>query len=249
MRAGRPTARTSRLIAAITSGVASAAVVITMPHTLAAWRTQPAPVAPGLAALSDQQLAALLPARNAFPADWTANDNYDSPDAFGYGRYHNIGVSDGYQPLECHEVAYGIRTGSRPSATVDEHDPADRSTSRIRSSDIRMRVAREFRPDVFDDARALVRRCGHFHARFPDFNFTTRIVDDTRPADAPQRFRYTVTVTWGQNPVHPIASRNYSYARFDHLIVSADATVGHEQMLDHFFADTVQRLTTVHLPQ
>lgn len=249
MSASRPSARTSRVIAAIMSGVSAAAVAITVPHTLAARWAQPPPVAPGLAALSDQQLAGLLPARNAFPAAWTSNDTYDSPDAFGYGRYHNIGVSDGYQPLECHEVAYGIRTGSHPSATVDEHDPADRSTSRSYSSDILMSVAREFRPDVFDDMRTLVRRCGHFHARFPDFDFTTRIVEDTRPADAPQRFRYTVTVTWGHNPVHPITSRDYAYARLDHLIVSAEATVGHEQMLDHFFADTVQRLTTVRVPQ
>jgi hypothetical protein len=111
-----------------------------------------------------------------------------------------------------------------------------------------MNVGREFRPEVFDDMRTLVLRCAHFHARFPGFDFTTRIVEDTRPADAPQRFRYTVTVTWGRNPVHPIATHHYAYARFDHLIVSADATVGHEQMLDHFFADTVQRLTTVRAP-
>jgi hypothetical protein len=248
MSAGRQGACTSRVIAAILSGVAAAAVAITVPHTLAVRRAQPPPVAPGLAALSDQQLADLLPARNAFPADWTPNHNYDSPDRFGYGRYHNIGVSDGYQPLECHEVAYGIRTGSYPAATVDEHDPADRSTSRIPSSDILMQVGREFRPDVFDDMRALVARCAHFHARFPDFDFTTRIVEDTRPADAPQRFRYTVTVTSGRNPVYPITSRDYAYARFDHLIVSANATVGHQQMLDHFFAATVQRLATAHAP-
>jgi hypothetical protein len=150
--------------------------------------------------------------------------------------------------VECHEVPNGLRTGSYPAATVDEHDPGDRSTSRIPSSDILMDVGREFRPEVFDDMRALVLRCAHFHARFPGLDFTTRIVEDTRLADAPQRFRFTVTVTWGRNPVHPITTHDYAYARFDHLIVSADATVGHEQMLDHFFADTVQRLTTARAP-
>ena len=244
MSVQRPGVRTSRVIAAIMSGIAVVAVAVTAPRTLAAWQAQTTPVAPGLAALSDQQLAGLLPAQNAFPAGWTPNQNYVSPNKFGYGRYHNIGASDGYQPLECHEVAYGIRTGSYPTATVDEHDPGDRSTSRYPSSDILMNVGREFRPDVFDEMRTLVLRCAHFHARFPDFDFTTRIVEDTRPADAPQRFRYTVTVTWGRNPVHPIASHHYAYARFDDLIVSANATAGHEAMLDHFFADTTQRLTT-----
>jgi hypothetical protein len=248
MSTHRPGTPTSRVIAVVMSGVAAAALAITVPYVLAARRAYTPRVAPGLAALSDQQLAGLLPARNAFPAGWTPNHNYDSPDRFGYGRSHNIGVSDGYQPFECHEVAYGIRTGSYPAATVDEHDPADRSTSRIHSSDILMQVGREFRPDVFDDMRALVARCAHFHARFPGFDFTTHIVEDTRPVDGPQRFRYTVTNSWGRNPVRTVGTHDYAYARFDHLIVSANATVGHQQMLDHFFAATVQRLTTLRAP-
>ncbi len=245
MRVWRPGVGACRMIAATMTVVAAAAVAVTVAHVRAGIRVHTPPAAPGLAALSDQQLAGLLPAGNAFPAGWTPNHSYVSPDGFGYSRYHNIGAADGYRPLACHEVAYGIRTGSRAAAIVDEHDPAGRSASRIPSSDILMNVGREFRPEVFDDMRDLVLRCPRIHARFPGFDFTTRIVEDTRPADAPQRFRYTVTVTSDREL---IATRDYAYARFDHLIVSAEATAGHERLLDHFMAETVQRLTTAGAP-
>lgn len=65
------------------------------------------------------------------------------------GRYHNICVSEDYQPLVCHEVAYRISTGSYASASVDEHDPADRLTSLISSSNRAMDVSRKFKPCVF----------------------------------------------------------------------------------------------------
>jgi hypothetical protein len=249
MSAGPPAVRRPRAIAAVMICVAAAAVAITVPHVVAAQHTQAPAPAPGLAALSDQQLAGLLPTSHEFPPGWTPNRQYTSADTFGYSRRSTTGHRDRYRPADCGAVAYGIYPGAYPSATVDEHDPADRSHSHLPASDIKMEVGREFNPDVFDQMRTLVLQCEHFHASNFGFDFTTSILEDTRPADAPQRFRYTMTVSWGQNPVHRLASDDYAYARFDHLIVSAKATAAHGPLLHQFFTDALRRITTVRVGQ
>jgi hypothetical protein len=232
----------ARLIAVMLCVIATAAVAITAPAVVAARRSgAPLPDAPGLAALSGHQLADLLPTQNDFPAGWTRKETFDAPEGFGYGGYHNIGAVDGYQPVECYEVAYGIRTGSYPAATVAEHDPADPSYLMSDSTDIRMEVGREFNPAVFDEMRSRVSRCLHFRVRFPGFLYTVRILEDSRPVGAPQRFRYSVTVTDEDNSAHTIATHYYSYARVSGLIVSGMGTTGHEHMLDRFFEDILHR--------
>jgi hypothetical protein len=239
----------SRLIAAVMCLIAAAAVAITVPRVVALRRgPAPLPIAPGLAASSDHQLAELLPAASSFPADWTPKKTYDSPDVFGYPGYHNAGADDGYEPVACYEVAYGARIGAFQAATVDEHDPADPGYLSDRS-DIRLSIGREFNPSVFDEMRTLATQCPHFHARFPGFDFTVRILEDTRPADGPQRFRYRVTITYGHDPVNTIGSDDYAYARISGLIVSGTATDGHQRLLDQLFGDTLRRADAAHTPQ
>lgn len=68
MRVWRPGVGACRMIAATMTVVAAAAVAVTVAHVRAGIRVHTPPAAPGLAALSDQQLAGLLPAGNAFPA-------------------------------------------------------------------------------------------------------------------------------------------------------------------------------------
>lgn len=59
--------------------LAVAAVVITAPAVLIAWRvgaSGPEPLAPGLAALSGKQLADLLPKQSDFPAGWSPKETH-----------------------------------------------------------------------------------------------------------------------------------------------------------------------------
>lgn len=235
--------RRAPLIAAALCVLAVAAVAITVPVVLTAGRASaPLPDAPGLAALSGRELAELLPPQSDFPAGWTRNKTFDSPDQFGYGRYHNVGFVDGYQPVECYPVAYGIQTGSLPAATVAEHDPADPPYRLPDSTDIQIAVGREFNSTVFDDTRTLVSRCSSFRNRFPGWVYTVHILEDLRPPGGPQRFRYTVTTTDPQNPADAISTDYYSYVRISGLILSGNTTGVHQQMLDTFFEDTLSRI-------
>ncbi|ORW03452.1 MULTISPECIES: hypothetical protein [Mycobacterium] len=243
--------RSAHLIAAAMCVLAIAAVAITIPAVLAARRhLSPLPVAPGLAALSDEQLAALLPNQSDFPAGWKRNDSFNSRNTFGYATYHNIGSIDGYEPVGCYEVAYGIMTGSFPAATVNEHDPADRS-SLPDHTNIGIEIGRQFAPSVFDDMRQLVARCAHFRDHFPGFTYTVRILEDSRPAGGPQRFRYNVTITdetaaavtdGKRAPPHVISTDYFSYAQISGLILSGSDDTGDEHRFDALF-DATQRRT------
>jgi hypothetical protein len=239
----------SRLIAAVMCVIAAAALAITVPRVVAQRRgPAPLPIAPGLAALNDHQLAELLPAASSFPGGWTPKKTYDSPGVFGYPGYHNTGADDGFEPVACHEVAYGARIGAFSAASVDEHDPTDSAYLSDRS-DIRLSIGREFNPSVFDEMRTLATQCPHFPARVPGFDFTVHIIEDIRSAAGPQRFRYRVTVTYGHSPVHVIGSDDYAYARISGLIVSGMATDGHRRLLDELFGDTLRRADAAHAPQ
>ncbi|MEE3067477.1 MAG: hypothetical protein VYA67_26680 [Actinomycetota bacterium] len=235
--------RWAPLIAAALCVLAVAALAITVPAVLTGLRARaPLPDAPGLAALSGRELAELLPRQSDFPAGWTRNKTFDSPDQFGYGRYHSVGAVDGYQPVECYETAYGIQTGSLPAATVAEHDPADPPYRLPDSTDIQIAVGREFNSAVFDDTRTLVSRCSSLHNRFPGWVYTVRILEDSRPPGGLQRFRYTVTTTDQQNPADTISTDYYSYVRMSGLMVSGNTTGVHQQMLDTFVEDTLRRV-------
>lgn len=68
----------SGLIAAALCVLATAAVLITAPAVHSALRSGASgrqPLAPRLAALSDQELAQLLPKQSEFPASWTVDDH------------------------------------------------------------------------------------------------------------------------------------------------------------------------------
>jgi hypothetical protein len=239
----------ARLITALMCIIAATALAITVPVVVAARRGQsPLPIAPGLAALNDHQLAKLLPAPTTFPDGWTAKKTYDSPDIFGYPGYHNTGAADGFAPVACHEIAYGARIGAFEATTVEEHDPADPAHMPDRT-DIRLSIGREFNTSVFDEMRTLASQCPHFRARNFGFDFTVHVLDDTHPADGPQRFRFNVIVSYGRNPVHTIAVDDYVYARISGLIVSGKATDGHQRLLDQLFNDTLRRIDTAHTAQ
>ena len=76
------------LIAIALCAITIAAVLIAIPTR--SWRSAgpptPDPLAPGLAALSDQQLADLLPKRAEFPASWTVKDEHSRPTRSGTQR-------------------------------------------------------------------------------------------------------------------------------------------------------------------
>lgn len=75
----------SGLIAAALCVLATAAVLITAPAVHSALRSGASgrqPLAPRLAALSDQELAQLLPKQSEFPASWTVDETTELSDTF-----------------------------------------------------------------------------------------------------------------------------------------------------------------------
>lgn len=237
-------------LAAALCVVALAAVAVTVPAVLTAWRARtPVAVAPGLAALSGGQLADLLPKQGDFPAGWTRIQKMDSPNDFGYGSYHNIGGVAGYQPVECSLAAYGIRTGSLFAASVAEHDPAGLSYLMPDRTDVQIAVGREFNATIFDDARRLVSRCSTFRDRFPGLVYTARILEDSRPSDGPERFRYAVTTSDKDQSGRPIATSFYSYVRVSGLILSGNASGAQQHVLDTLFDDTLRRIDATGHPR
>jgi hypothetical protein len=115
---------------------------------------------------------------------------------------------------------------------VDRHQ-------RCSSCHAQQRTDQRTAADAIDRCRA---------ARFPGTAFTARILEDSRPADAPQRFRYSVTATWGHNLVHALSTRDYAYAQVAGLIVTGMATSGYQRMLDRLFGDTLGRTESAHRP-
>lgn len=90
--------------AALLCLVAIAAVLATAPVALRHWRPTVQSLAPGLAALSDQQLADLLPKPADFPTTWTV-DTRTGADRFGYFRTQPFRSGDlDYDPPECANI-------------------------------------------------------------------------------------------------------------------------------------------------
>ncbi|HEY9304213.1 MAG TPA: hypothetical protein VIO95_07980 [Mycobacterium sp.] len=229
------TDRRSQLFAAALCVVAIIAVAITVPTALArhrAGRAGSGQLAPGLAALTDQQLGELVPRQSDFPAGWTPVHTYKPWDNFGYSRYHEMRNARAYRPSECFQVALGLATGSFGVATISEHDPADPS-SLPGSSDIRVEVGREFDPSVFDDMATRLPRCSHFIDEF-GYRNTVRILEDVHSADGQRHLRYSVTSDLGTD--------YYSYSRVSRLILTAEAKDGHQPLLDDLFENTLRRI-------
>lgn len=146
----------SGLIAAALCVLATAAVLITAPAVHSALRSGASgrqPLAPRLAALSDQELAQLLPKQSEFPASWTVDETTELSDTFGYFKYHVFDEGLGFDPIECFGVVGVASTGAFDAAQVFGHDPAAQ-VAVADGKDILLTVGREFDRSGFDASSA-----------------------------------------------------------------------------------------------
>lgn len=148
----------SGLIAAALCVLATAAVLITAPAVHSALRSGASgrqPLAPRLAALSDQELAQLLPKQSEFPASWTVDETTELSDTFGYFKYHVFDEGLGFDPIVCFGVVGVASTGTFDAAQVFGHDPAAQ-VAVADGKDILLTVGREFDRSGFDAFVGLV---------------------------------------------------------------------------------------------
>lgn len=238
-------------IAFLLCATASAAVVTAAPTVLdgrGAEPPAPDPVAPGLAALDDDELADLLPKRGNFPPGWAVRDVQQAAEYFGYSTTQPSGAGPDFTPPECFAVLAGALTGDIAAVEISGHDPADPAVFSDRR-DVRLRIGREYNPAGFDDVIALVSRCPRFDSSpvaRPQFGYTVRILEDSRPSEGPQRFRYAVTTQIGV-PGRATQSTDYfSYARMSGLILSGSGSDGHQRDFDASFDEALDRIRTAH---
>ncbi|OBJ69859.1 hypothetical protein [Mycobacterium sp. 1274756.6] len=242
------------LAAAMLCLLAAAAIAVTVPATVHSWREHhrgPDPLAPGLAALSDDELAALLPGAEDLPPDWVLTGSgrdvpayaSDDPPFFGYSRRGSSpgpGSIGGFTPPGCDRIITMVHTGGSRVAKSTARDLTDPAKTHD-GSDIRFFLEREYRPAGFEDMVALVTRCRHTEwatARF-DWRYTVEILEDSDPADGPRRFRYAVTTDTGEDPP---TTEYYSYARAANLILAGSGSAGHQQTFDALFDQTLDRI-------
>lgn len=223
--------------------LATAAVLITAPAVHSALRSGASgrqPLAPRLAALSDQELAQLLPKQSEFPASWTVDETTELSDTFGYFKYHVFDEGLGFDPIECFGVVGVASTGAFDAAQVFGHDPAAQ-VAVADGKDILLTVGREFDRSGFDAFVGLVSRCLRFGSAVAG-SYTVRILEDSRPTAGPQRFRYSLTTTISAEPADETRTDYYSYGRTSGLILTGSAGSGHQQALDALFDITLQRI-------
>lgn len=234
--------RATFFVVTLLCSVAIAAVLITAPVALRHWRKSTPSVAPGLAALSDQQLADLLPKPADFPTTWTVNTRTEGADRFGYFRtqpFHD-GALD-YDPAECANVD-GLAPGIAGGAEIAGLDPADRPERFGQHPDVRLRIGREFNQSGFDAMTALVSRCSRF--TFADtINHTVHVIEDSRSADGPHLFRISVTTILG-NSTDAARTEYFSFAQLSNLVLIGDATTSNQHVLDVLFDNTLHRIRT-----
>ncbi|OHV02524.1 hypothetical protein [Mycobacterium talmoniae] len=236
------TAKLSWLITAVLGVIAAAAVAITVPNAVTSWRltrSGPEPLAPGLAALSTDQLAELLPKQADFPAGWIIKADTEPQQGFGYFAWHKPDRMMGFKPEECATVIGVADTGDMRAAEVSGQNPARASEF----ADISLTIGREYNPAGFDDMIALISRCLRSTATTGPFQFryTVAILEDTHPTDGPQRFRYSVTTHY-PGPDAKTHTEYYSYARVSQLVLSGSGSDGHQQLFDPLFDDTLRRI-------
>lgn len=230
------------LIAAATCVIAIAAVLITARSVLRSWQdtSGATPLASRLAELSDQQLADLLPKQGEFPAAWTINEIHRPSDIFGYFKYHVAEDGLGFSPAECFTVFGVASIGAYDAAEVFGHDPAGPEGGSD-PKDVQLRVAREFNAVGLDSLIGVVSRCSRFTSATGS-SYALRIIEDSRPTGGPQRFRYSVTTTWGGGSA--VTQTDYlSFARQSGLILSGSANTDHENVLDSLFDNTLHRIS------
>jgi hypothetical protein len=153
-------------------------------------------------------------------------------------------VSDdglGFNPVECFGVVGVASTGAYDAAEVSGHDPADPDGVTERK-DVRLMVGREFEPIGFDAMVGLVSRCSRFTTA-ADSTYTVNIIEDSRSANGPQRFRYSLTSTLSGVPTDATQTEYFSYARQSGLILTGSASAGHQQAFDAVFEYTLRRIS------
>jgi hypothetical protein len=225
--------------------IAVTAIGITVPATLHARRHSPADnsralaLAPGLAALSDQQLADLLPKPDEFPRSWTMSNRPVHDDRFSYFRRSSIRQHEYYDPAECEDVQTDP-TGTVNAVEVSGRDPANQATY-PGASDITVGISREFNPAGFQAMITRAARCTHFtFDAVLSLNLT--VLQDSRPDNGVRIFRFAVTSTDPSHPEQTPTTEYHSYATQSALIVSATASSGHQKELDTLFDSTVRRI-------
>jgi hypothetical protein len=218
-----------------------AAVLIAVPTR--SWHSDaphpPDPLAPGLAALSDQQLADLLPKRPEFPPSWTVKDEHRY-DSFGYYRSQPFHDGIGPEPAECAHVGE-LAVGVSDAAEISGLNPADQPDSRLYPRSIRLSLAREFNRGGLDAMINLVSRCSRSTSGGV-LIYTVRVLEDSRPANGAQRFRIVKTAAAASGNPSVAETEFFSYARTSRLILIGYGRNDNQQLLDTLFDSTLRRL-------
>jgi hypothetical protein len=89
----------------------------------------------------------------------------------------------------------------------------------------------------------LVSRCSRFGTAGAG-SYAVNIIEDSRPSDGPQRFRYSLTSTLSAEPADLTQTEYFSYARRFGLILTGSASTGHQQAFDALFEHTLNRIST-----
>jgi hypothetical protein len=230
-----------RLVALALCLITAAAAVIAV--ATRNWRTDAPrtsdPLAPGLAALDDRQLSGLLPPAGEFPPAWTVKTGNDRLDRFGYSRIQPFQKPFRSIPAECANMETP-RPGTI-DVEVSGRDPADRFGTVTGAPTVRLAIGREFDRSGFDAMVSLASRCSRFSfAGF--FTRTIRILEDSRPANGPQRFRMVLTTASGRQSADGTRTEYFSFARTAGLVLSGSDLTGKQQLLDTIFASTLRRI-------
>lgn len=231
------------LIALALCAIAAGAILIALPTPRWYHRTarSPEPLAPGLAALSDQQLSDLLPKPRDFPSSWVVKPQ-NSYDWFGYHRMQPFHDALGDEPAECANVGE-LAVGARPGAEISGYDPAHQDRLSYQPRDVSLTIAREFNRQGFDAMIDLVSRCGQFTSG-KVLSYTVRVLEDFRPDGGPQRFRIVRTTAADDGDPKVARTEYFSYARVSRLVLTGFATTANQQLLDTLFDNTLHRINT-----
>ncbi|VBA41278.1 hypothetical protein LAUMK191_03928 [Mycobacterium attenuatum] len=226
--------------AALLCLVAIAAVLATALVALRHWRQTVQPLAPGLAALSDQQLADLLPKPAEFPTTWTVDTSTECDDRFGYFRtqpFHSGNLD--YHLPECANINE-LAPGTAGGAEIAGRNPADPPERVGQHPDVRLQIGREFNQSGFDAMTARVSRCSRF--TFADtITHTVRVIEDSRSARAPRLFRISVTTAFAGS-TNAARTQYLSVAQLSNLVLVGDATTSNQHVLDVLFESTLRRI-------
>jgi hypothetical protein len=103
-------------------------------------------------------------------------------------------------------------------------------------------VGREFDPAGFDTMIGVVSRCSRFSSDAVGA-YTVHILEDSRPAVGPQRFRYCLATAISGDPADATRTEYFSYARTSGLVLSGTGSTGHQQDFDALFESTLRRIS------